>query len=685
MKLKKIILKNIRSYVDSIIEFPTGKVLLSGNIGSGKTTVLLAIEFALFGLMRSGLTGQSLLRNGCDKGSVTLFFSIDNKDIEIFRSLKRSKSSVTQDSGYISINGTKTVGTAIELKQKVIELLNYPTEYLTKSNSLIYRYTVYTPQESMKAILLGNQEDRLEALRKVFGIDKYKRIQQNSKVIISKIKEKKSELSGKIFNLNEKIMQREEINNKIISLSEQIKNETVFLNNFKKEVDELNLKIKEFELIKQKNDSIKNKLSLLNSQLADKIKLKTKFTEESTQLQTSIEALKKENLSLPPTSINDEILKLNTQIKSLEDDLLTTQNTIQELKTKKTVSLELINHLSSLENCPTCLQRVSPEHKSSINLKEQQKVKDYNSNLESLEKEHKLKKSTLEELKQMVKSKEKELTQYEVIKYKLNSLKEKESKFEELNNNLISIKKEIGSINLKINEHYSELNASSYDENEYNKLKLKFELKSKDLKSKEISLAQLNTSLASLKDQKLRLDKDISELLAIKSKLEHLDKVMHWLSEDFLNMLQTMEKNIMLKVHSDFSMLFEKWFSILIDNDILSVTLDETFSPLIEQNGFNIDYEYLSGGEKTAAALAYRLALNQIINNLMSDINTRDLVILDEPTDGFSSEQLDRVRDLFNELELTQLIIVSHEPKIESFVDNTIRFEKKEHITHVNY
>lgn len=67
----------------------------------------------------------------------------------------------------------------------------------------------------------------------------------------------------------------------------------------------------------------------------------------------------------------------------------------------------------------------------------------------------------------------------------------------------------------------------------------------------------------------------------------------------------------------------------------------------------------------------------------MSEIKTRDLIILDEPTDGFSSEQLDKVKLVLDELNLRQIIIVSHEPKIESFVDSVLKFEKKEHVSRI--
>ena len=120
-----------------------------------------------------------------------------------------------------------------------------------------------------------------------------------------------------------------------------------------------------------------------------------------------------------------------------------------------------------------------------------------------------------------------------------------------------------------------------------------------------------------------------------------------------------------------------------MNEENISVALENDFTPVIEQNGYHIQYDDLSGGEKTAAALAYRLALNQVINNIVSTIKTKDIIILDEPTDGFSEEQIDRIRDVLNELNMKQIIIVSHEPKIETFVDTVIRLQKNEHVTKI--
>jgi len=39
------------------------------------------------------------------------------------------------------------------------------------------------------------------------------------------------------------------------------------------------------------------------------------------------------------------------------------------------------------------------------------------------------------------------------------------------------------------------------------------------------------------------------------------------------------------------------------------------------------------------------------------------------------------MRDVLNELGLAQVIIVSHEPKMEGFVDSVIRIQKSEHVS----
>jgi exonuclease SbcC len=143
-----------------------------------------------------------------------------------------------------------------------------------------------------------------------------------------------------------------------------------------------------------------------------------------------------------------------------------------------------------------------------------------------------------------------------------------------------------------------------------------------------------------------------------------------------LSLVAAIETNVLANLRLKFSKIFNEWFSILV-SDLISVRLDENFTPIASSQDYEIDYDFLSGGERTAVALAYRLALNQVLNSFLSHIKTKDIVILDEPTDGFSEQQLDKVRDILEQLNSRQIILVSHESKIESFVDNIIRVKKE--------
>src|SRR3990167_4840495 len=118
MKLKKIVLENIRSYKSQEVEFPEGSILLSGDIGSGKTTILLAIEFALFGL-QPGQKGSSLLRNDKNEGIIVLEFEIEGKQVIIERRLKRGKS-ISQEYTSVIIDNQKQEKSISEIKNIIL-------------------------------------------------------------------------------------------------------------------------------------------------------------------------------------------------------------------------------------------------------------------------------------------------------------------------------------------------------------------------------------------------------------------------------------------------------------------------------------------------------------------------------------------------------------------------------------
>src|SRR3989338_5644629 len=196
MKIKRLYMKNIRSYEQQVIDFPEGSLLLAGDVGAGKTTMLLEIEYALFGL-QPGQKGSALLRNNAQLGEVALEFEINDCTYSIERHLKRETKSIVSDYAALTQDGETREYSVTELKSKVLDILGYPTEFI-KKNNLLYRYTVYTPQEQMKQIILEDAETRLNVLRHIFGIDKYKRIRENAVMVINRLKEETKVLQGEV-------------------------------------------------------------------------------------------------------------------------------------------------------------------------------------------------------------------------------------------------------------------------------------------------------------------------------------------------------------------------------------------------------------------------------------------------------------------------------------------------------
>ncbi|MEM4369055.1 MAG: SMC family ATPase, partial [Candidatus Woesearchaeota archaeon] len=237
MIINSINLRNIRSYVNERINFPEGSILLSGDVGAGKTTILLAIEFALFGILRGEVSGSSLLRNGTESGYVELSLELGGKPIVIKRTLRRSKGSVEQESGEISIDGMRQVLTATELKSRILSLMGYPLELASKSKSLIYRYTVYTPQDEMKRILFEDKESRLDILRRVFFIDKYRRIKDNTTIFIRQLREQLRELEGETADLDYKTKRLNEKKDELAAIEIKLVNASSILKTAKEFVE----------------------------------------------------------------------------------------------------------------------------------------------------------------------------------------------------------------------------------------------------------------------------------------------------------------------------------------------------------------------------------------------------------------------------------------------------------------
>jgi len=679
MKLKKIELNNIRSYEKEEVEFSDGTTLLAGDIGSGKTSVLLGIEFALFGL-QPGQKGTSLLRKGADYGGVKLNFEVKGKEIEIERTLKKNKT-VSQDYCAITIDGEKQEVSVTELKNKVLEILNYPKEFSKKQN-LLYKFTVYTPQEEMKEIIVQDSKSRINTLRHVFGIDKYKRILENTSIILSKIREEKRHKEGQVSNLEEdkqdlknKEKQLEEKRENLKGYEKTLEEKSEVRKKAEQDKEEVNKKIEEKNKLNQEIEKTRIMISNKQEKVAD-----NKRTIR--QLEGQINELKTIEFDESKISKNqEEISQLKQSKKQLEDRKLEISSRVSSLNMKNDENNKVKEKLKHIEVCPTCLQNVNWDYKNNVLKKMDENILQNNKEMEKLKKERENTVKQIEKIEQDISRLEKEVQDLNLLKMKLQNLEEKENRKKEVEGNNESLNKDIE----MLNKHIESLKSSILEYQKYDNL---FEEKQKALKqaqdeekSAEIKVAEIKREIELYKQQIEDIKKRIEKTEEIKKQLNHLNNLLNWVSANFVSLISSTERNVMTKLKKEFSRLFAAWFSMLVPEGF-NVRLDDEFTPIIEHQDYEIEYNYLSGGERTAVALAYRLALNQVINSLLSKIKTNDMVILDEPTDGFSETQLDKMRNVLEQLSVNQLIIVSHEQKIESFVDNVIRFKKENGVSY---
>lgn len=804
MILNYIELENIRSYDKERIDFPRGITLFEGDIGSGKSTVLMGIEFALFGL--GSQKPESLLSKKASEGSVILEFEIDEKRYVIKRKLRRKGDSVSQDAkdSYLISDGQTEPLSPAELKQRVLQVLKFNEPSDPRSESRIFRYAVFTPQEEMKQILRDVQK-RLETIRKAFGVEDYKTILDNAKSLSQTIKEKMAEAMVRF----EKLDEDEQSLAKLLNDVEELESEISKLNLQKSQLEEKKLETKkELDLLKHQvrqkerleldvekiQDQVKNKKSLV-SKLESGI---LRYQKEILEIDSDLERLGK---IISPTTktlseIDDQISRLSdlrdvmrdkkSKLGSLEsdlekltkqlgenadlqlrerdklqkelDDIRTKKESVQneydsitkhriELEKEKRDVMKMLDGLKGLgAKCPHCEHELTVEHKQKVGSEKQSKLREIEGVLGQIEAKTRDLLTALETLKSDESKKDEKIRQidriaplrdqwFEKNQVKITLLqdittlesgyviteepsfpnggddalsylrkmkdaqkefllsKQKLSDLESRKNILLhdvdAGQVQIDSENAALSKLDSDLQLLSRQLSEFSELAESVEQKEREhsdldsrIDSTKTSLIKHNQMLETGQSKIKEMQTSIVESKSWKEKHTKFSNYHDWLKEFFIPTIDRIEKQVLLSIQQNFNEIYRKWYSVLIDDVTKESRINEEFTPLVEQDGFEQDVDFLSGGEKTSIALAYRLTLNSMMRQESEGLKS-NLLILDEPTDGFSKAQLSKVRNLLYELKSQQIILVSHEKELETYVDNIFQITKDSGVSKV--
>ena len=167
MKIEIVQLENIRSHVKSTVPFTRGFNCLVGGVGTGKSSVLYAVDFALFGepLSRSF---EYLLREGEDSAKVTVQFTQNGQTYKIVRGLTRRGKGIGQNFEELKLFEDETL-----LASMKTDAVAEQFKAITGLDKELYREIVWVRQEHLKELLGAAPRDRQRRLDELFGLSDY--------------------------------------------------------------------------------------------------------------------------------------------------------------------------------------------------------------------------------------------------------------------------------------------------------------------------------------------------------------------------------------------------------------------------------------------------------------------------------------------------------------------------------
>lgn len=213
MKFHKLTLEGVGSFyerttldLDALAE--SGLFLITGNTGSGKSTILDGIVYALYGDVageRDSATDR-ILSYYWDKDyppEVVLVFSAHNKFYELRRTVtftKPGRKTVTQSIAQLKVsttpdfdNVTEPIAIGRDVTKEVVRILG-----LEKSHFL---QTVILPQGQIQQFLTAGAAERHEVLSNLFGAESFIAMEKAAKERASKGKETTKEYTRRLGEL----------------------------------------------------------------------------------------------------------------------------------------------------------------------------------------------------------------------------------------------------------------------------------------------------------------------------------------------------------------------------------------------------------------------------------------------------------------------------------------------------
>jgi len=679
--ITSIELGDFLSHSDTKLEFENGVTVFVGDNGAGKSSIIDAITFALFG-QHTRKSNKSLIKRGSNQGFTKIGFSINDKQYQAVRKID-SKGSLSAK--FSEIIGDDRIELAAGERKQFGESMTHEIEKTIGLDFEKLKIASIVQQGELNAIINAKPKEFKELLNAIIGINKLDVASESMKTVNKEFRQNIREKVGyddtHIEILSKELERYQKEIEDAKPQKDQLKTKQ---DNLKTEVDELRKKV---EIDTPKIDKI-DQLELRKKELVEYAK------EAIREIQREINENERKihdcEGCFEHVSLKED---LESKIQKIEQAIEDALKKIQEMQSQ-TASLEekqlLASKLQLKDNkCPVCdsdVEKLNPlfqeEHlkQEMILLKEKiiskEREKDANNQ----------KRKEFSEKLQNARDAEATLRAYSIgTQEELKKIQEdtetKKQRIPLTNGNLLEIS-QIDSHAKMIFENISKLETETkgFNEQEFTNLKTSVNQKQSELSGIDQQMGAISETISKGEEQIKIIQSAISELTIVREYVTKLDEIQtNIFSRDgpVATSLRSWALNTISAKASE--------YLTLLNTKIQRISLSEKtrdVSITCFSKNEVLELESLSGGEKVSVALALRLGMASLLG--ASNLN---LMILDEPTTHLDAERkkslvgvLSQLSNISNSETPMQFLIITHDAEIfeDSTVERIYKFESSE-------
>jgi len=375
MRVEIIQLENIRSHVKSTVPFAKGFNCLVGGLGCGKSSILYAIDFALFG-EPLGRSYDYLLSEGTDNGKVTLQFVQNGKSYKVLRGLKRRGKGISQDFNELRLFQDENLIASVKADAVTEQL-----KAITGLDKELFREIVWVRQEHLKELLDARPRERQKRLDELFGLSDYEKAWSNLAGYQREYEGEKRayEKDPDVVGLEKLSTEYDRIAEEFSLIEIELQDMARKLEEAKRVLENADSKLEKLEEVKALTEELKRKEAKIQANLTNMEDASASLAEKNEEKKITVENLSQRlsNMEKQTESYKTELKEIgispNQPIQTLRQYITTFDDQIASLKGEQEAALrnmqtdqKRISSLSAENRCPLCLQPLTGEYKNNL-------------------------------------------------------------------------------------------------------------------------------------------------------------------------------------------------------------------------------------------------------------------------------------------------------------------------------